>query len=192
MTPISVARDAGAMRFMGHACCQTYLNLVWLKHMHLNTPYWTVSTHSVHNNPHWTVRTHSVHNTPYWTVSTHSVHNTPYWTVSTHSVPQHPLLDGQYSLSTQHPLLDGQYSLSTQHPLLDGQYSLSTQVPGAQHVLLNNTTGPCTHSETPRKHLVVPHGHCAVEDQCIIQPRARSSLVHNAFAPFLFFKVHCT
>ena len=41
-TPISIARDAEAMRFMGHACCQTYINLVWMKHMNLNTPYWTV------------------------------------------------------------------------------------------------------------------------------------------------------
>ncbi|ELT91987.1 hypothetical protein CAPTEDRAFT_196769 [Capitella teleta] len=39
-TPLSIADDAGAMRFMGHSCCQTFLNLVWMKYMDLDTPKW--------------------------------------------------------------------------------------------------------------------------------------------------------
>ena len=42
VTPITIARDASAMRFMSHACCQTYINLVWMKNMDLGTPYWLV------------------------------------------------------------------------------------------------------------------------------------------------------
>ena len=43
VTPITIARDASAMRFMSHACCQTYINLVWMKNMDLDTPYWLVT-----------------------------------------------------------------------------------------------------------------------------------------------------
>ena len=30
-------------RFMGHASCQTYMNLVWRKNMDLDSPIWTVN-----------------------------------------------------------------------------------------------------------------------------------------------------
>ena len=44
VTPISIADDAKAMRFMGHACCQTFLDLVWMKYMELDTHKWKVNT----------------------------------------------------------------------------------------------------------------------------------------------------
>jgi len=42
-TPLHIAEDTEAMRFMGHACCQTFLNRVWYKYMDLDTKAWRVS-----------------------------------------------------------------------------------------------------------------------------------------------------
>ena len=42
VTPLSIADDACAMKFMGHSCSQTFLNLVWLQYMDLDTAHWKV------------------------------------------------------------------------------------------------------------------------------------------------------
>jgi hypothetical protein len=41
-TPLHIADDTEAMRFMGHACCQTLLNRIWYKYMDLDTKAWRV------------------------------------------------------------------------------------------------------------------------------------------------------
>ena len=40
VTPLAIADDAEAKRFMGHACCQTFLNLLWMHYMDLDTSWW--------------------------------------------------------------------------------------------------------------------------------------------------------
>ena len=48
VTPLTIADDGEAMRFMGHACCQTFLHLVWLQYMDLDTAYWKVRICDLH------------------------------------------------------------------------------------------------------------------------------------------------
>ncbi len=48
VTPLHVGEDAGAMKFMGHACCQTLLNRIWMLYMDLDTKWWKVSTCALH------------------------------------------------------------------------------------------------------------------------------------------------
>ena len=43
ITPLSIADDGGAMRFMGRSCCQTFLRRVWWRHMDLSTASWKVN-----------------------------------------------------------------------------------------------------------------------------------------------------
>ena len=40
VTPLSIADSAECMRFMGHACCQTLLQLIWMHYMDLDTASW--------------------------------------------------------------------------------------------------------------------------------------------------------
>ena len=40
VTPLSLADSAECMKFMGHASCQTFLNLIWMRYMDLDTAAW--------------------------------------------------------------------------------------------------------------------------------------------------------
>jgi hypothetical protein len=43
VTPLVIADDAGAMKFMSQGGCQTYLQRVWKGNMVVETPNWRVS-----------------------------------------------------------------------------------------------------------------------------------------------------
>lgn len=47
ITPLVIADDAKAMKFMSQGGCQTYLQRVWKGNMVVETPNWRVSTFSV-------------------------------------------------------------------------------------------------------------------------------------------------
>ena len=56
VTPLSIADDACAMKFMGHSCSQTFLNLVWLQYMDLDTAHWKVGVRGEgYQRAHWVV-----------------------------------------------------------------------------------------------------------------------------------------
>ena len=38
LTPMQIAYDSWATKFLSHACCQTLLNLIWMNSMDLDTP----------------------------------------------------------------------------------------------------------------------------------------------------------
>ena len=38
LTPMLIAYDSGAKKFLGHTCCQTLLKLIWMNYMDLDTP----------------------------------------------------------------------------------------------------------------------------------------------------------
>ena len=44
VTPLTIADDGEAMKFMGRSCCQTFLHRVWLQCMDLGTSSWKVQT----------------------------------------------------------------------------------------------------------------------------------------------------
>jgi hypothetical protein len=46
ITPLVIADDAGAMKFMSQGGCQTYLQRVWKGNMVVETPNWRVSMFS--------------------------------------------------------------------------------------------------------------------------------------------------
>ena len=53
LTPMLIASDSGAKKFLGHTCCQTLLKLIWMNYMDLDTPAYKLVPWISFFNIHW-------------------------------------------------------------------------------------------------------------------------------------------
>ena len=53
LTPMLLASDSGAKKFLGHTCCQNLLKLIWMNYMDLDTPAYKLVPWISFFNIHW-------------------------------------------------------------------------------------------------------------------------------------------